>query len=75
MPREWEQYIREREAAEGPEDDEPRHVYTCPAHGEIFDGGGFCGSCYVEEIQAAEKLAAENGFKGRMRRTEGRSRP
>jgi hypothetical protein len=59
MPQSWEQYIREQERAAGPEDDETVELFTCPTHGEIFDGGGFCGTCYVEDIQAGEKLAAE----------------
>lgn len=59
MPQSWEQYIRDRELAEGPEDDAPIHYVTCPTHGEVFDGGSFCASCYVEDLEASEKLAAE----------------
>lgn len=59
MPREWEQYIKEQEEAAGPEDDSPPVVFECKTHGEKWTGSGFCGTCYVEEIQEGERLAAE----------------
>jgi hypothetical protein len=59
MPQSWEQYIREQELAAGPEDGETVELLKCEKHGETFDGHGFCGSCYVAEIQEGERLAAE----------------
>jgi hypothetical protein len=51
-----ERYERERELAE---EITAGEIYQCEKHGEKFPASGFCGACFVEDIQETDRLIAE----------------
>lgn len=52
-----ERYERDRELAE---EQTYNEVFTCPKHpDQKFPASGFCGTCFVEDIQETDRLIAE----------------
>ena len=56
----WNRYYDEQEAAaEAAEFIGPIQMFECPKHPGVWYFAGPCDSCYVEEIQESDRLAAE----------------